>query len=557
MSCLPCPICFNPLPSPKRGEIDDRSRAGQHARYVSIRSPHRSEGRSASTRAIRLASGEFQSAPLTEARGDLRASWNYSFPFTRSFNPLPSPKRGEIQHQQQDRAARYGFNPLPSPKRGEILDARGLLSDLGLFQSAPLTEARGDPVEPTSSASRSVFQSAPLTEAREMPTAHMICAYSKFQSAPLTEARGDRCCLQLRSRTRGFNPLPSPKRGEIAVPLLGRSRLQVSIRSPHRSEGRSLMREDCSVIWACFNPLPSPKRGEMRRQLRRRALCVCFNPLPSPKRGEMCTNGPVGKYRKAFQSAPLTEARGDALSRTLRPFLWKCFNPLPSPKRGEIWVCELTGYFQRGFNPLPSPKRGEILHPGYHRESQRFQSAPLTEARGDPDGLLYVPFFGFVSIRSPHRSEGRFQPHGEYQSRRHGFNPLPSPKRGEICITFDMALRCMFQSAPLTEARGDRSARRRLPSRARFNPLPSPKRGRCALSPLAMANRACFNPLPSPKRGEIGRFHQSCDPSPVSIRSPHRSEGRWIPPLSDSPPLGFQSAPLTEARGDLLLGRLL
>ncbi len=125
VSCLPCPICFNPLPSPKRGEIDDRSRAGQHARYVSIRSPHRSEGRSASTRAIRLASGEFQSAPLTEARGDLRASWNYSFPFTRSFNPLPSPKRGEIQHQQQDRAARYGFNPLPSPKRGEIPGCQG------------------------------------------------------------------------------------------------------------------------------------------------------------------------------------------------------------------------------------------------------------------------------------------------------------------------------------------------------------------------------------------------------------------------------------------------
>ncbi len=386
-----------------------------------------------------------------------------------------------------------------------------------------------------------------------MPTAHMICAYSKFQSAPLTEARGDRCCLQLRSRTRGFNPLPSPKRGEIAVPLLGRSRLQVSIRSPHRSEGRSLMREDCSVIWACFNPLPSPKRGEMRRQLRRRALCVCFNPLPSPKRGEMCTNGPVGKYRKAFQSAPLTEARGDALSRTLRPFLWKCFNPLPSPKRGEIWVCELTGYFQRGFNPLPSPKRGEILHPGYHRESQRFQSAPLTEARGDPDGLLYVPFFGFVSIRSPHRSEGRFQPHGEYQSRRHGFNPLPSPKRGEICITFDMALRCMFQSAPLTEARGDRSARRRLPSRARFNPLPSPKRGEmCSLSsgngqsslfqsaPLTEArgdralspelrSLARFNPLPSPKRGEMDTPPLRLSPPRVSIRSPHRSEGRSPP----------------------------
>ena len=66
------------------------------------------------------------------------------------------------------------------------------------------------------------------------------------------------------------------------------------------------------------------------------------------------------------------------------------------------------------FNPLPLPKQGEIAFhqvAAYRFPSAEFQSAPLTEARGD---LLAEPTSGSlgnrrVSIRSPYRSKGRFE----------------------------------------------------------------------------------------------------------------------------------------------------
>ena len=64
----------------------------------------------------------------------------------------------------------------------------------------------------------------------------------------------------------------------------------------------------------------------------------------------------------------------------------------------------------------------------------KFQSAPLTEARGDrclPEA--HLPETGLVSIRSPHRSEGR------------------------CTFASTLAPATLFQSAPLTEARGDRT----------------------------------------------------------------------------------------------------
>ena len=43
-------------------------------------------------------------------------------------------------------------------------------------------------------------------------------------------------------------------------------------------------------------------------------------------------------------------------------------------------------------------------------DSNMFQSAPPTGVRGDPDTLLTFEKRTRVSIRSPHRSEGRCQP---------------------------------------------------------------------------------------------------------------------------------------------------
>ena len=64
-----------------------------------------------------------------------------------------------------------------------------------------------------------------------------------FQSAPLTEARGDNLHNAIAAGRIGFNPLPSPKQGETkdsaGNPTIG----YVSIRSPHRSKGRRSRRQ--------------------------------------------------------------------------------------------------------------------------------------------------------------------------------------------------------------------------------------------------------------------------------------------------------------------------
>ena len=67
---------------------------------------------------------KFQSAPLTEARGDLKKG-------------ISTMVHG------------VSFNPLPLPKQGEIFARAGVYDPCALFQSAPLTEARGDGKEGT------------------------------------------------------------------------------------------------------------------------------------------------------------------------------------------------------------------------------------------------------------------------------------------------------------------------------------------------------------------------------------------------------------------------
>ena len=66
-----------------------------------------------------------------------------------------------------------------------------------------------------------------------------------------------------------------------------------------------------------------------------KVLYKSFNPLPLPKQGEIePSSRPMGRAYK-FQSAPLTEARGDAACLVAIAEPWG-FNPLPLPKQGEI-----------------------------------------------------------------------------------------------------------------------------------------------------------------------------------------------------------------------------
>ena len=161
-----------------------------------------------------------------------------------------------------------------------------------------------------------------------------------------------------------------------------------------------------------------------------------------------------------------------------------------------------------GFNPLPSPKQGETSYRHHRRH------------------------FGDVSIRSPHRSKGR-QVESKAKDVQHE-----------------------FQSAPLTEARGDRKERTPVTVVTGFNPLPSPKQGETLHRARGTHLSARFNPLPSPKQGETHQWSLSTLRFFVSIRSPHRSKGRPTAPAPIALVLMFQSAPLTEARGDATMQSL-
>ena len=139
----------------------------------------------------------FQSAPLTEARGDASTHPPSRSEPTRTFQSAPltearGPKSKRSTLKQRSFTARHR-------SRGDIQLPDRCNSPCE-FQSAPLTEARGDSLAPALAAPADTygFQSAPLTEARGDPLDGVSedAMSPKFQSAPLTEARGDKvpCC---------------------------------------------------------------------------------------------------------------------------------------------------------------------------------------------------------------------------------------------------------------------------------------------------------------------------------------------------------------------------
>ena len=108
-----------------------------------------------------------------------------------------------------------------------------------------------------------------------------------------------------------------------------------------------------------------------------------------------------------------------------------CFNPLPSQKQGETWeqtTCRIRWYC---FNPLPSQKQGETEN-GSHWDGLALGFNPLpSQKQGETVGSSILAALTNVSIRSPHKSKGRL---------RHKDSPTGTD---------------VFQSAPLTKARGD------------------------------------------------------------------------------------------------------
>ena len=358
----------------------------QFGQSVSIRSPHKSKGRLVFSPRL-ISNGQFQSAPLTKARGDPEQV-KPKRP-DMSFNPLPSQKQGETTRGSKSIIHQQVSIRSPHKSKGRQVDIilRGKLTS---FQSAPLTKARGDSLALGGWYISSGFQSAPLTKARgDKLCAAQSVLRDRFQSAPLTKARGDRDLRPAETMPTSFNPLPSQKQGETVDSLCADPEKEVSIRSPHKSKGRP--------NWTASVSKP-----------------------------------------KKFQSAPLTKARGDS-SLFSSSSLVRCFNPLPSQKQGETPESTI-------FPPV-------VI---------RFQSAPLTKARGDL--CWFLPCV--LRLR---------------------FQSAPLTKaRGDTDSTATAQIEFLFQSAPLTKARGDRPPAAIHVVAIGFNPLPSQKQGetRCWRNPI-------------------------------------------------------------------------
>ena len=180
-----------------------------------------------------------------------------------------------------------------------------------------------------------------------------------FQSAPLTKARGDHS-RAARPEREAYVSIRSPhqSKGRRAASFAGDSVELVSIRSPHQSKGRPPLNEDPPLVMKWFQSAPLTKARGDKIMGRYQNFSRCFNPLPSPKQGETYGFGrefdillvsirsphqSKGRLTAlgasltfcSFQSAPLTKARGDPTWPRVRSPVGICFNPLPSPKQGE------------------------------------------------------------------------------------------------------------------------------------------------------------------------------------------------------------------------------
>ncbi len=226
-----------------------------------------------------------------------------------------------------------------------------------------------------------------------------------------------------------------------------------------------------------------------------------------------------------FQSAPRVETRGDVtICLSMRPAL--CFNPRPASRRGAI----VRPYSVCGASEVSirAPRRDAGRYPAHisQEATEKFQSAPRVETRGDepckPKPVLFVCFNprpasrrgaiqlrplrvggNGVSIRAPRRDAGRFQ-----------FHRLPS--------SF-----CMFQSAPRVETRGDLADLLIDQHVNGFNPRPASRRGAIDYKRDFFCNHHLFQSAPRVEtRGDLPRI-------PI-----------------DAAAIRFQSAPRVETRGD-------
>ena len=139
------------------------------------------------------------------------------------------------------------------------------------------------------------------------------------------------------------------------------------------------------------------------------------------------TNGKTkSKTIGLFQSAPLTDVRGDIRVDLTGLNIKKVSIRSPHGCKGRFEVAVLFLTYSIVSIRSPHGCKGRCPRPFLDWMRSLFQSAPLTDVRGD----LTRPFRGcgsaFVSIRSPHGCKGRSDYRGRRAALWQGFNPLPS-----------------------------------------------------------------------------------------------------------------------------------
>ena len=201
-----------------------------------------------------------------------------------------------------------------------------------------------------------------------------------------------------------------------------------------------------------------------------------------------------------FQSAPLTKARGDADPAiqlladievsirsphkskgrlgSARHYQWlRGFNPLPSQKQGETWLCAASGLGRHV--SIRSPHKSKGRRPGGGRGLRGVSVSIRSphKSKGRPRGSGRAAPATGVSIRSPHKSKGR-RPAAPTRTPVTGVSiRSPHKSKGRLAIVVVIEVVAVFQSAPLTKARGDPRNTGTPLCPSGFNPLPSQKQG--------------------------------------------------------------------------------
>ena len=205
----------------------------------------------------------------------------------------------------------------------------------------------------------------------------------------------------------------------------------------------------------------------------------------------------------------------------------------------------------------------------------RFQSAPLTKARGDQPPLgvqralkRFNPLLSqkqgetrhpegepqpcAVSIRSSHKSKGR---HGIAPDRyvQGGVSIRSSHKsKGRPEENYEQALAERVSIRSSHKSKGRPASEAGVAGLAKFQSAPLTKARGDTASAASTSSNMCFNPLLSQKQGETIEGDIEVPLLSVSIRSSHKSKGRQAVYKIPHWDASFQSAPLTKARGDVL-----